>query len=376
MPSLSWIWVWDRGVKRDEITVDMELQLDAKFNLRATSLSFINAGLERIYFRSKIRIILGSLITERPTIGTLSLTFLEMPQVEWNFTGILRFLNIHFLQSLVSLSLASMYKNPNRIFINIAKYEDGKHAKLLREPLGLIRVELIKGSNLPNSILGPNTQKPYCPNQCAPTSSASRSVKPSSYVVVVVQEEEQRTHTVFTNSDPEWDQSFNFFHYDEENSQVQFFVYNDSKEEGENTLGISTIPIINYMVADSPLNGREDSITVRNPETGAIINAETGLTFRINLTSEVEQMNESARFSVNHLPIGSLAVFVDHVVGVSTSHSSVRAPEIRPMVRVSVGNQTSVTSILERTGSPIYEDLLNLLIYNPQLEDISAAQRA
>ena len=103
------------------------------------------------------------------------------------------------------------------------------------------------------------------------------------------------------------------------------------------------------------------------------MNSVTGLTFRINyftLTSEVEQMNESARFSVNHLPIGSLAVFVDHVVGVSTSHSSVRAPEIRPMVRVSVGNQTSVTSIQERTGSPIYEDPLNFLLYNPQLEDI------
>ena len=75
-PSITGIRVWDRGVKRDEIIVDMELQLDAKFNLRASSLSFINAGLERIYFRSKIRIILGSLITERPTIGTLSLTIL------------------------------------------------------------------------------------------------------------------------------------------------------------------------------------------------------------------------------------------------------------------------------------------------------------
>ena len=30
----------------------------------------------------------------------------------------------------------------------------------------------------------------------------------------------------------------------------------------------------------------------------------------------------------------------------------------------------SVTSILERTGSPIYEDLLNFLLYNRQLEDI------
>ena len=37
------------------------------------------------------------------------------------------------------------------------------------------------------------------------------------------------------------------------------------------------------------------------------------------------------------------------------------------MVRITVGNQTQVTSIKERTGYPVFEEVLNFMLFNPKL---------
>lgn len=66
-----------------------------------------------------------------------------------------------------------------------------------------------------------------------------------------------------------------------------------------------------------------------------------------------------------------ISVFVDSVTNLNqVPLCSVRSPELRTLVRVEVGNRVEVTSIKDRTGNPIFKQLLRLPVFNPKLENV------
>jgi len=66
-----------------------------------------------------------------------------------------------------------------------------------------------------------------------------------------------------------------------------------------------------------------------------------------------------------------LSVLIESVTGLETTAKQIQIPELRSLVRISVGNSTQVTSAKERTGYPVWDQALHFLLFNFKLETIN-----
>ncbi|RWS17889.1 hypothetical protein B4U79_17186 [Dinothrombium tinctorium] len=353
-PQITGVHVVQRGVQRNQVIVDMEVTYDGDLNYRIAGRFKLVAGIEKFFIRTNIRAIIGPLMREKPTVKSIWVTLLKRPKIEWKFSGFLRFLNGQWLKYLISEILYSLYGNPNKFEINIAKYILQKEVRL-REPLGVFRIDILEAVALPRS------EVQVC----------CRSGKADAYCVVEYENEQKITHVVPTNDNPEWHRSFIFLYTGNHASFIKILIRDEEVEEND-ILGVFTAPISLFM--EPEFNGLLFSTPLRDPDNAKFVkNGKTQLHFRIsyfNLSTDIKSLKLSHGLMRRNLPVAVLTVLVDYATGLETAAKQVKTPELRSLVRVSVGNQVQVTSIKERTGYPIWEESLDFFLFNPHLEDI------
>ncbi|RWS26154.1 hypothetical protein B4U80_04109 [Leptotrombidium deliense] len=354
-PLVTGVRVLKRGVKRNQVIIDVEITYGTDLDVMFTGYYKLNFGVERFYCRFLLRIVLGPLIRETPTVATVSFTLFKQPIISWKLTGFPRCLNSNILQSFVEQFLIGLYGNPNKFEITIAASVPYKEIKL-KEPLGVFRVDVIEATRLPRS----NTT-------CCGVG------KPNTYCVVQYESQMQKTQVISDSYHPEWHRSFIFLYTETEqksSGQIQFLLYCEEIDEDE-LIGTFKVPVDLFIQSETVYNGRLFITSLLEPNTNSFVNkGRAGLTFRISYFSLRTKIEASSVVKSKNLPLAVLCVLIDYATGLETVAHQVKSPELRSLVRVSVGNQAQVTGIKERTGYPVWEENLNFFLFEPRLEDV------
>ncbi|RWS30628.1 uncharacterized protein B4U80_12294 [Leptotrombidium deliense] len=356
VPSITGVHVMQSGTKREIIVIDAEITYDGDIDLKIGGSFLLTAGITRLYFRTKVRLVLGPLFRREPIIGSIGITLLDDPIVDWKFIGILKIGNANWIKTLVSKIVANILKNPRKLTINLAR-KIPKSEKDIGEPKALLCVDVIEAKDLPRSITNF-----YC---C--------DVKPDAYCSVNVGSEIRQTPVITFSDNPEWNQTFNFV-YDKK-TDVELFV-KDENFDGDVVIGGVVISWNDI----EEMNGREFLIQLRDKDEGFHIfnyqHKASVLAYRItcfNLSAEVtklKQLTAEGSKTIKTLPVAALSVFIDYATGLETVAPQVETPDIHPVVRMNVGNQFQITSVIERSGSPQWEESHHFLLFTPRSEFI------
>ena len=358
-PYISGVRVIKRGVKKDDAILECELTFDSNLNIQIEGNYLIRFGFERFYFRSKIRIVAGPLFREIPAVGSITINLIEKPTIEWKFTGCVQILNLKLIKKFAAYFLNYWLGQPLKSKLNIAKFLPLRELKL-RDPIELIKVDLIEALNLPRAQM---KMKICCQTKKADT-----------YCLVSIDNDEKSTNVKRDTDNPEWNETLIFFIFEKKKQNlIEIYVYYEQSDEDE-LIGYVEMNTQYFRYEQSEFNGREFEIQLLDPETKNPLKAgQTKLIFRISsfrLTNELAKIQKSLELSKSILPVATLSILVDSASGLETVVHQIQTPELRTLVRVTVGNQVQVTSIKEKTGYPVWEEVLNFMLFNPKLEDV------
>ena len=356
-PHISGVRVIKRGVKKEDAILECELTFDSNLSVRVEGNYLLKFGLERLNFKSKIRIVAGPLFREMPAVGSITVNLIDRPHIEWKFTGCLQILNLKLIKSFAVYFLSYWLGQPLKSKLSIAKFLPLRELKL-RDPVELFKVDLIEAANLPRG------QMKIC----------CQTKKASTYCLVSIDNDEKSTNIAQDTDNPEWNQTLMFFIYEKKKqSLIEIYVYDEQPDEDE-LIGFVKMSTEHFRSEDSEFNGREFEVQLLDPETKSPLKSgHTKLVFRISwfkLTNELAKIRKCLELSRSLLPVATLSVLVDSASGMETVVHQVQTPELRTLVRITVGNQVQVTSIKERTGYPVWEEVLNFMLFNPMLEDV------
>lgn len=392
VPKVTGIRVLKQGLPRDIVVVDFEFtfnsdvdfQIEAILDLGHINLGqyfeehvsegrdvqfALNAGLKSIDLRIRSRVILSPIFPSPPIVGTVNISLLEPPIIDWTFTGLLRPFNVTILKSLLIKLISSLIADPHSITINLAEFIPSQEM-ILGVPTELIVVEVINCSNLPT-------------NQDKHSVMNLTFFKPDSFVVVEVDGEKRWTHIVSNNCDPKFNRKFSFMSSNPDQGYIKFMVYDDDMDQ-DFLIGQVSIPI-KFWTNNGVING--GSI---NNGTGFISNLfhpiglkqltnekreESTITYRVSTFKLSKDKSLISKTISSEERISAIiSVFIDSATNLNqVPLASIRSPELRSLVRVEVGNNVEVTSIKDRTGNPMFKELLHVPAIDPRLENIKVS---
>lgn len=371
VPSVTGIRVVSKGIRRDEVIVEAELsymsdmmvdvQADVSYDLKIDlwkihinrKINFsMNAGIDHLFFSTKVRLHLKPIFAGPPVIGSVTFCLLEKPQLDWNFTGVLKILNVVCIRSMISRCMGSLLADPMSVNINIAKFIPSDEMKV-GHPIGMVQMEIIRVTDLPLNKQG----------------LISRA--PDSFVLIEVDGETQWTQVVPNDSIPVFNSQMSFL-LNSHNGLIKMAVYHEDKRQ-DILLGQVSIPI-RHFTRHKEANGRLWTAPLFHPIVFEAINGgKSRIEFRVtgyNLSKDgtchmrQQQIPES--------PLAVVTVFIDSGFNLSNIPlTGLRSPELKVLVRVRVGNTSKITSVREREANPIWREALIFSLINPRLEDVN-----
>ncbi|KIH51747.1 C2 domain protein [Ancylostoma duodenale] len=161
------IKVYTTNVGRDRIIVDMEVAYagDADFTVSCCGFT---GGMNNLQFSGKLRAVLKPLLPYPPMVGGVSGSFLEMPKIDFNLTGMGEMVELpglmNAIRSVVNSQVAALCVLPNEIVVPLAPNVDVTKL-FFPEPDGVIRLKIIEAKNLENrdiSFIRKGKSDPYC----------------------------------------------------------------------------------------------------------------------------------------------------------------------------------------------------------------------
>ncbi|KAK5964928.1 Extended synaptotagmin-2 [Trichostrongylus colubriformis] len=146
------IKVYTKNVGRDRIIVDMDVAYagDADFTVSCCGFT---GGMNNIQFSGKLRAVLKPLLPYPPMVGGVSGSFLEMPKIDFNLTGMGEMVELpglmNAIRSVMNSQVAALCVLPNEIVVPLAPNIDVTKL-FFPEPDGVIRLKIIEAKNLEN----------------------------------------------------------------------------------------------------------------------------------------------------------------------------------------------------------------------------------
>uniref|UniRef100_A0A7E4V2D6 Extended synaptotagmin-2 n=1 Tax=Panagrellus redivivus TaxID=6233 RepID=A0A7E4V2D6_PANRE len=164
---VSGLKVYTKNVGRDRIIIDMDVGYagDAEFTVNTCGFT---GGLNQLVLTGRVRCVLMPLLNVPPMIGGVSASFIELPKIDFNLTGMGEFVQlpglIDAIRSIMNIQMANICVLPNKIVVPLAPNVDVTQL-YFPEPDGMVRIKIIEARNLENkdiSFLRKDKSDPYC----------------------------------------------------------------------------------------------------------------------------------------------------------------------------------------------------------------------
>ena len=206
------------AVDQDKVLLDIDVAYEGDLRL-SISLVKVSAGLSDLRLRGKLRCILH-LVDVPPLVGSVEVTFLQPPNIEFDLHGAANVLDMPGLHGMIRQVVLESIKreivHPNKV--TVVTTEDVPLFKmLLPKPTGILKLTIVEAANLPQTDFGGLFSiDPYC---VAQVGAISKTTKRN------------------TGSNPVWNEDFQFPIDFVEGQIVTVSIYDSDKLSEDEYLG-------------------------------------------------------------------------------------------------------------------------------------------
>ncbi|CAA9991437.1 C2 domain-containing protein [Caenorhabditis elegans] len=327
------IKVYTTNVGRDRIIVDMDVAYagDADFTVSCCGFT---GGMNNIQFSGKLRAILKPLLPYPPMVGGVSGTFLEMPKMDFNLTGMGEMVElpglIDAIRSVINSQIAALCVLPNEIVVPLAPDVDVTQL-YFPEPDGVVRLKIIEAKNLENRDI-----------------SFIKKGKSDPYAEIQVGSQFFKTRTIDDDLNPIWNEYFEAVvdQADGQKLRIELFDEDQGKDEELGRLSVDLKLVQAKGTIDKwyPLEGcKHGDLHIK----ATWMNLSTEL-------RHLEKQEWEAEWGQADKPIHSalLMVYIDSVADLPYPKSKL---EPSPFVEVSLGKETQRTPVKVKTVNPLFQ---------------------
>jgi len=343
-PKFGGIKVYSKNVERSEIIMDFDFIYagDAVVKVKVRGLS---AGITNIQIRGKIRFEFNPLISQPPLIGGLSMYFLDVPDINFDLTDLLNIFDIpglsDILHCVVKEALSSFVVLPNRIKIPLSKTAD---LETLKYPMpdGVLRIEVIEAEDLVAkdiNVFSKDTSDPYA--------------------VITVGAQTLKTSEKEETLNPVWNETFEIFVEKCIGCKLKVQLYDHDVGSSDESLGkteISMEKIVKY-------GSSEFWLPLEGVKSGKIHLKFNWLKFS-SKAADITQSVEDEGFAT-----AALFVKLDSAKNLPVTNTD--DDTCSPFCTITVGNQIESSKQLSDTSRPVWEEMFQFLVKNPNHQELN-----
>ncbi|GMS89252.1 hypothetical protein PENTCL1PPCAC_11427 [Pristionchus entomophagus] len=337
------IKVYTHNVGRDRIIVDMDVAYagDADFTISCCGFT---GGMNQIQFSGKLRCILKPLLPYPPMVGGVSGTFLEMPKVDFNLTGMGEMVELPGLmtaiRTVVNSQIAAICVVPNEIVVPLAPDVDVTQL-FFPEPNGLIRLRIIEARNLENrdiSFIQKGKSDPYCEIQ--------------------VGSQFFKTRTIDNDLNPVWNETFEAVVDVADGQHLRIECFDEDRGQDEE------LGRLNFPLSEIRDKGKVDKwFPLEGCKHGDIHIKASWFSLSTD-PSHLEKEEWEAEWLQADKPVHSalLLVFIDNVSDLPYPKAKL---EPSPFVKLTLGKQEQLTAVKTKTVNPLYQQRFQFFVKHP-----------
>ncbi|GAB6032126.1 hypothetical protein CHUAL_010489 [Chamberlinius hualienensis] len=333
------IEVYAEDELRNEIIMDLNVIYKGDCHFQVSS-GVIKAGIKDFQFNGKIRVIMKPLKKEMPLIGGVQVYLLEKPEIEFDATNLIGFMDLPGLKELIRNFLSSQFVLPNKSTKKILPAVPSRMIHML-QPKGVLRISVIEAKDL--MIKDFLTSDPYA--------------------IITVRGEEFRTQTINSNLNPQWNYSCEYILdvYRNLTVTIQLFDYDlASKDENLGWVSFSYGEILEKESNDFWL-------PLDRAETGQIHLQFQW--FQLNNDKRQLQTNVSSKLKKAGCSNCVLVVYIDSAKQLPFIANGGVEPS--PFVQCSVGGNKVETNVCENTNNPVWDKGFTFFLTDPSNTEIS-----
>ncbi|CAJ0599487.1 unnamed protein product [Cylicocyclus nassatus] len=342
------IKVYTSNVGRDRIIVDMDVAYagDADFTVSCCGFT---GGMNNLVFSGKLRAVLKPLLPYPPMIGGVSGSFLEMPKIDFNLTGMGEMVELpglmNAIRSVINSQVAALCVLPNEIVVPLAPNVDVTKL-FFPEPDGVIRLKIVEAKNLENrdiSFIRKGKSDPYCEIQVG-----SQFLK---------------TKTIDNDLNPVWNEYFEAVVDQAHGQKLRIEVFDEDQGQDEE-LGRLSIEL-----KDIQAKGSIDTwLPLEACKHGDLHLKATWM----NLSKEkrhLEKQEWESEWLQADKPIhpALLMVYVDSVSDLPYPKAKL---EPSPFVEVTLGKNSQRTPVKVKTVNPLYQSKFLFFVRHPEGQEL------
>ncbi|KAK6741216.1 hypothetical protein RB195_009214 [Necator americanus] len=342
------IKVYTTNVGRDRIIVDMDVAYAGDADFIVSCCGF-TGGMNNLQFSGKLRAVLKPLLPYPPMVGGVSGSFLEMPKIDFNLTGMGEMVELpglmNAIRSVVNSQVAALCVLPNEIVVPLAPNVDVTKL-FFPEPDGVIRLKIIEAKNLENrdiSFIRKGKSDPYCEIQVG-----SQFLK---------------TRTIDNDLNPVWNEYFEAVVDQAHGQKLRIELFDEDQGQDEE-LGRLSIDL-----KDIQAKGSVDNwFPLEGCKHGDLHLKATWMNLSKDRRNLEKQQWESEWLQADK-PIhpALLMVFVDSISDLPYPKSKL---EPSPFVEVTLGKNAQRTPVKVKTVNPLYQSKFLFFVRHPEGQEL------
>jgi len=250
--TIDGVKVYKDHVRADEIIMDICISYAGDLEVKV-GFGAITAGITKIQLRGQLRVELKPLLPRAPLIGGMTVSFLEVPEFDFDLTNLLNVLDLPGVSSILHECLEEVIQSfivlPNKVTIPFADDPAVQKALLHQPPMGVLQVKIISGRDLKAS-----DKKIFSKDSSDP------------YVICKVASHKHKTEIQEDTLNPVWNETFVLFVDTLIGTKIKFDVW-DSDPGKDDDLGKADISILDIVEKQ---NFKEQNLKLSSVKTGSL----------------------------------------------------------------------------------------------------------
>jgi len=264
--TIGGLKVYTDHVRADEIMIDICVDYAGDLDVKV-SFGAVTAGISKIQLRGKLRVELKPLLPKAPLVGGLSISFIEVPEFDFDLTNLLNVLDLPGISNIFHECIENVLESyivlPNKINIPLVDDEEVRMALLYQPPMGVLQIKIVEGKDLKASdkkIFGKDSSDPY--------------------VICKVGSQKHETNVIEDTLNPVWNDTFTMFVDTLPGTMIKFKVW-DSDPGRDDDIGKCELSVIDVI---EKFNFKQQNLKLNDVKTGSLNITCGWLTFSDDVT--------------------------------------------------------------------------------------------
>ncbi|KAK3591394.1 hypothetical protein CHS0354_005316 [Potamilus streckersoni] len=346
-PRIGGVKVYTENVRRDEIYMDLDIIYASDCNI-IVSIKGVRAGIKDLQLHGTLRVVFKPLLSKMPLFGSISVFFLNSPEINFNLTELANALDLpglnDMLYTIIKEQIANIMVLPNRIVVPIFPEMDVSKLRY-PQPAGVLRLHVIEAKDLIKadvSVLGKGKSDPYA--------------------VIKVGAQKFKTKVIQNTVTPRWDAVFELI-INEKDGQFM-----DIKLKDEDP-GNKDDPLGNVNIEISPVAEKgtvESWLPLENVKKG-LLHVKLVWLHLSKDPQELEKICEQMKGDKKQEELSSCVLMI-HLDSAKDLPRSKKLSEPSPYGMISISQNRFESNVCNDTCEPRWEQSFRCLIHDPHFE--------